>query len=103
MYLHIFIHVLSDNKRRLFIVISLTVIYFREAAAGLDHANDKEQHQQGVADGLEPAVDVHHHIPDRAALEVLGGVRDKLPDLAQFAVPDIQSVLQILNDPVIRH
>ena len=74
-----------------------------KAAAGLDHAHHKEQHQQGVADGLERAVNVRYHGPDRAALEVLGGLGDKLPDLTQLAVPDLQRIFQVLHDPIIRH
>ncbi len=82
---------------------SLKQFYIHKTAAGLDHAHHEEQHQQGVADGLERTVDVRHHVPNCAALEVLWGLRDKLSNLAQFAVPDLQSVLQILDYPIIRH
>ena len=48
-------------------------------------------------------MDVLYHGPDRAALEVLGGLGDKLPDLTQLAVPDLQRIFQVLHNPIIRH
>ena len=72
---------------------SLKKFYIGKTRTGFYHAYHEEQHQQGVADGLERTVDVRYHVPDRATLEVLGGLRNELPYLAQLAVPDLQRVL----------
>ncbi len=87
-------------ERGLFAIISLTVIYVREAAAGLDDAHHKEQHQQGAANGLGRPVDAHNHVPDGAALEVFRSRADERPDPREFAVPRLQRGVQIVYDPV---
>ena len=78
-------------KRGLFDVISLTVIYFREAAAGLDDAHHEKQNQQGAADGLERPVDISDHRPDGPAFKILRCSGDQGPDLRQLVVPCPQS------------
>ena len=87
-------------KRRLFVIISLTVIYFGKAAAGLDNAHHEEQHQKGAADGLERAMDISDHRPDSPALEVLRCGGDQSPDLRQLTVPCFQGRVEVVHDPV---
>ena len=54
-------------------------LQFGKAAAGFHDANDKEQDQQGVADGLEGVVDIQDDIPNPAALEVFRAGTDESP------------------------
>ena len=58
------------------------MIYIRKAAAGLDCAHREEDHQQGVANGLQPVVDAHDYGPDSAALELLRPSGERGPDLS---------------------
>lgn len=71
-----------------------------KAAAGLDYAHHKKQHQQSIANGLERAVDADDHVPDPAAFEFLRGGADQGPDLREFVVPGLQGGIQIVYDPV---
>ena len=88
------------GKRGLFNVISLTELYFREATHGLDHAHHEKQHQQGVAYGLQAAVDADDHGPYSAAPEILRAGGDQRPDLRQLIVPGGQGGVQVVYDPV---
>ena len=88
------------GKRGLFDIISLTELYFRETAAGFDHTHHEEQHQQGIANGFQTAVDIDDHGPHPAALEILRAGGDQRPELRQFVVPGGQSGVQVVYDPV---
>ena len=81
-------------------LISLTVIYIRKTRAGFDDAHHKEQHQQGAADGLERAVDTLDDRPDSAALELLRGGTEELPDFHQLPVPGPQGGVEVVHNPV---
>ena len=58
---------------------SVLLLYIREAAAGLDHPDDKKEHQQGVTNCLQCSVDIDDDIPDGAALEGLRRLCDQRP------------------------
>ena len=89
-----------NGKRGLLTIISLTELYFREAAAGLDHAHHEKQHQQSVAYGLQATVDADDHRPYPAAPEVLRAGGDQRPDLRQLIIPGGQGGVQVVYDPV---
>ena len=76
------------------------MIYFRKAAAGLDHAHHEEDHQQGVADGLEAVVDIENDGPDPAALEFFRAGREQGPYFRQPDVPGSQGGVQVVYNPV---
>ena len=40
---------------------------------------------------------------DDCFLAFMQRLGDKLPDLAQLAIPDLQRIFQVLHDPIIRH
>ena len=88
------------GKHGLFHVISLTELYFREAAHGFDHAHHEKQRQQGIAHGLQAAVDVYNHRPHPAASEVLRAGGDQRPEFYQLIVPGGQGRVQVVYDPV---
>jgi len=79
---------------------SLKKFYIHKTAAGLDDPHDEEQHQQGAADGLERAVDTLDDRPDSAALELLRGGTEELPDLRQLPIPGSQGGVEVVHDPV---
>ena len=79
---------------------ALPILYLRKAGAGLDDAHNEEQHQQGAADGLERAVDALNDRPDSAALELLRGGTEELPDLRQLPIPGSQGGVEVVHDPV---
>ena len=78
----------------------LRALNLGKAAAGLDYAHHKKQHQQSIANGLQRPVDADDHVPDPAAFEVLWGCADQGPDLCEFVVPGLQGGIQIVYDPV---
>lgn len=78
----------------------LRALNLGKAAAGLDYAHHKKQHQQSIANGLQRPVDADDHVPDPAAFEVLWGCADQGPDLCEFVVPGLQCGIQIVYDPV---
>lgn len=53
-----------------------------QRTAGFHNTDHKEQHQQGIANGLQGSVNAGHHIPKGAALEAGGGLGNELPDFA---------------------
>ena len=55
------------------------------------HADNKEQNEQGKPYRLYRTVDIDNHIPNRAALELLGRLRNKLPYLSKFVVPSFKA------------
>ena len=57
----------------------LRLLQLSKAATGFHDADHEEQHQQGIADGLESAVDIQNDAPDPAALEVLRRHADEGP------------------------
>ena len=87
-------------KRGLFGVTSLTVIYIRKTRTRFYNTHNEEQHQQGAADGLERAVDTLDDRPDSAALELLRGGTEELPDLRQLPIPGSQGGVEVVHDPV---
>ena len=78
----------------------LWALHVGKAAAGLDHAHDKEKHQQCVGDGLEPAMDAEDHRPHSAAFESLWAGGELRPHLSLFSIPGLQSGVEVVNDPV---
>ena len=68
-----------------------------------ENANGEEQHQQPVADGLHPAVDIYDGLPDGAALEGLRRFRQQRPHLRHFVIPCRKCVGQVFRDPIIVH
>ena len=75
--------------------------HLRQGATGFHNTDHKEQHQQGIANGLQGPVNAGHHIPKGAALEAGGGLGNELPDLTELVIPDIQGFFQVLYDPVV--
>ena len=59
----------------------LRSLYFGQTSAGANHAHKKEQHQQGVAGGLQHTVDPPNHRPYSAVSEVFRPLGDQDPDL----------------------
>ena len=57
-------------------------LHICQGTAGFHNTNHKEQYQQSIANGLQGSVDAGYHIPEGAALEVGGGLRNELPDFA---------------------
>ena len=81
---------------------SQTDLYICKAAAGLYHADDKEQYQQGITDCLQRTVDINDCLPYAPAFECFRRLREYLPDFRQFFIPCVQGVLKVLHYPVIR-
>ena len=74
---------------------------FCKRTAGLYNADHKEQDEQRITNCLQGSVNVGNNIPNRAAFEILRGLRNELPDFAQFVIPDLKSVLKVLDNPVV--
>ena len=67
-------------------------LHIHKAAAGLDHAHNKEQHQKGIGYRLQCPVDIYNGSPDAAALKILRGLREYLPYLRQLFIPCVQCI-----------
>ena len=79
----------------------LTLLHFRETAAGFYNAHYEKQYQQRIPHSLQSIVDVHDDIPDTAALEVFRRCGDELPDFCKFFVPGCQGRIDGVDDEVV--
>lgn len=70
----------------------LRALDFGQGSTGFDQPDCEKQHQQAVSDGFQRPVDVQHHLPDPAAFEGGGILREQRPDLGQLVVPGFQRI-----------
>ena len=74
-----------------------------EAGAAAKDADGQKQHQQTVTNALHGSVDGLDRLPDGAALERLGRLGQQRPHLRQLVIPYAESIVEIVNDPVVIH
>lgn len=73
---------------------------FCKTSAGLYYSYYKEQYEKCVSDSLQCTVNVHDHIPYRAALKIFRRLCEQSPDLGKLFVPCFQSIIEIIYYPV---
>ncbi len=74
-----------------------------KAGAAAEDADSQKQHQQAVTDALHGSVGGLNRLPYRATLKRLGRLGQQRPHLRQLVVPYAESVVEIVNDPVVVH
>ena len=74
-----------------------------EAGAAAKDADGQKQHQQTVTNALHGSIDGLDRLPDGAALERLRRLGQQRPHLRQLVIPYAESIVEIVNDPVVVH
>ena len=78
---------LCQHKANEHLESGLRALQVGKARTGLDDADCEKQDQQPVPDGFQGPVDVQHDLPDSAAFEGRGILREQRPDFRQLVVP----------------
>ena len=74
-----------------------------KAGAAAEDADGQKQHQQTVTDALHGSIDGLDRLPYRATLKRLRRLGQQRPHLRQFVIPYAESIVEIVNDPVVVH
>ena len=78
----------------------LRALDLRKVGGRFHHPNDKEQNEQRIRDGFQPALDVGDCAPYGTAADVLRRGGQKRPDGLHGFRPKVECVVQNVYDPV---
>ena len=99
------VHAVTDNgfcdcKADEQLESNLRTLDLRKVSGRFHHADDKEQNEQRIRDGFQPALNVGDGAPYGTAADVLRRGGQKRPDGLHSFRPKVECVVQNVYDPV---